>query len=78
MKLGLHWRPHDVEHAKAMGDHSSEENKYASEASPRERSVLQSIKLERVRDLKSHLSPMTLDIELQGLVLDDYYINTDS
>lgn len=42
-----------------------------------ERSVWQSIKLERERDLKSHLSPLTLDTEPQGLVFHDYYINMD-
>ena len=78
VKLGLHWRPHDVGHAKAMGNQSSEENLNASDTSPRERSVLQSIRLERVRDLMSHLSPLTLDIELQGLMLYDYHINIDS
>ena len=58
VKPGLCWRPQDVRDAK---------KKLQTECgtSPRERSVLQSTKLEGVGDMKS---PLTSDIEMQNLV----------
>lgn len=62
MKCGLHWRPHGVGDARALCYLPKRTANCGS--SPRERSVLQTSKLEGVGNLKR---PLTSNMEMQNL-----------